>query len=307
MKRQGKDAASRGGLQTKVADCRPQLRWCVALVWLASLAVFGGGVELGAALSGPADLVANSVDGDGDGLTDWAERGQYGTNSTTPDSDGDGFTDREEVRGATTDGVRLPGADPTRKDLYVVVHDAKGITPLTARERTDLRRIFRAMPVSNPDGTRGIRLHVNPSFAGGYEPAINTTFETRHDANRATRYYAAADRYRCVAHQVLLVDIDNRSVKGWGDAPGYQALVDGTNVRPRGSAYTERTVSIVHELLHNVVGNLGDGRAHTDDGWLNDEGTSRDESLYMATETRQTLNERGFADRSKFIACRGAS
>lgn len=277
--------------------------WRATLLGVVLLAVLGGVTTYGHALPGLIDPALNTEDNDNDGVTDMEERERYGTNPAKSDSDSDGFTDGEEVDGQTVDGTPLPDAEPAKKDLYIVIHRARGIAPFTQRERLDLKQIFQDMPVSNPDGTHGIRLHVNPTFISAEEPDINSPYKTKHDAELADSHYRNADQYKCSAHQVLLVEIKNQSVKGWGDAPGFQVLVEGRNTRSEESKYTERTVSIVHELLHNVVGKLRDGRMHTDEGWLNDEGEYHDGDLYLNMETRHTLNQRGFADREKYYSC----
>jgi hypothetical protein len=95
------------------------------------------------------------------------------------DKDGDGLFDTWETSGIDVDGdgtvdLTLPGATPDHKDLFVEVDymDVTGAddhthNPLRTPDRTVLainpmesvKTAFANAPVSNPDGTTGIRLH----------------------------------------------------------------------------------------------------------------------------------------------------
>ncbi len=98
-----------------------------------------------------------NIDDDGDDLPDlWEEEGI--------DFDGDGTAD-----------FLLPGADPRHKDVYVEVDFAGGEEPVPVPGRPDLadnlelvERAFDDAPVSNPDGSTGIHLHLErgDSIAG---------------------------------------------------------------------------------------------------------------------------------------------
>ncbi len=93
---------------------------------------------------------------------------------STLDSDGDGLLDCWETNGITIDGVTFqlcvdannngvfdPGecADPRHKDAFVEID----YMPFHRPDPTAVDRVvqaFAAAPVDNPDGTQGIRLHV---------------------------------------------------------------------------------------------------------------------------------------------------
>ena len=97
----------------------------------------------------------DAVDTDGDGLTDTAEIDTFGTNPNRTDTDGDGYPDGMEVRCARS----LPDADPLRTDIYVEV-DAAEPEMLSADVRRSIRETFVDAPVSNPDGSTGIDIHL---------------------------------------------------------------------------------------------------------------------------------------------------
>jgi hypothetical protein len=249
---------------------------------------------------GPVAGNASLVDADGDGLGD-AEEHRRGTDPTDPDTDGDRLRDGWEVAGTAPGGVPLPDSDPTRMDLYVQVVAAEGIEPLSDRERSALRRAWATMPVENPDGSRGISLHYVPPVRADLDRRV-----TLHDrrprtvASLAARYYRPeyVGPYGCLAHQALLVHVDNDSFVGVGVGPGYQAFVDGTLTRDYGTPYTVRVGTLTHELLHNVVGALEtpgpSATAHTTTGWLSHGGFRANQ--HLSSETRADLERDGFAD-----------
>ncbi len=81
------------------------------------------------------------------------------------DSDGDGFLDSEETGGVDGDGDGTPdlfltGANPNRKDIYVEIDGYAGRVPSLATLNAVVSAFANA-PVSNPDGSTGITLHLN--------------------------------------------------------------------------------------------------------------------------------------------------
>jgi hypothetical protein len=206
------------------------------------------------------------ADSDGDGLDDGRER-DLGTDPMDVDTDGDRLDDGAEVRGRTDAGLSLPGADPLRRTLYVRTYHAPGTTGLDADDAAALELYFAAMPVENPDGSIGIDLHVRrggivdgvDSFTGENFDALETTTEQRHGERAA------------VVHGALVVPFDERvDSVGFGSTPGDFVIVDADESR------SDRRSIVVHELLHNVVGELEpsagrceDDPAHyCDGGWL---------------------------------------
>ncbi|WP_255195220.1 hypothetical protein [Halorarius litoreus] len=245
---------------------------------------------------GPVAGNASLVDTDGDGLGN-AEEERWGTDPDDPDTDGDRLLDGWEVAGTAPGSVPLPGSDPRRFDLYVQVVTAPGIDPLSTRERTALQQAWASMPVENPDGTAGITVHYLPPNRSELDRRVTLRDRRRTTiAALADRYYRSAyvGEYGCLAHQVLLVHVDNESFVGVGSDPGYQAFADGTLTRDYGTPYTVRVGTVTHELLHNVVGRFGGGSAtHTDAGWLS-HGRFR-WNQHLSPETAAELTRDGFA------------
>ncbi|OWY72739.1 hypothetical protein B7486_05050 [cyanobacterium TDX16] len=82
----------------------------------------------------------------------------------TLDSDGDGLLDIWETVGIDVNGdgtidLTLPGANPGHKDLYVEIDAMTGHGPQQTA-LNDVIAAFAAAPVTNPDGTAGINLHL---------------------------------------------------------------------------------------------------------------------------------------------------
>ncbi|MBY0276919.1 DUF11 domain-containing protein [Candidatus Binatia bacterium] len=112
------------------------------------------------------------------------------------DSDGDSLFDSWETSGVDVDlngsiDVPLPGANPQRRDLYVevdcLVSDANSNgslgdavdhshCPVEGAIR-DVVQGFANAPVSNPDGTRGVQLHVDTGalYGAGVIKTVNGT------------------------------------------------------------------------------------------------------------------------------------
>lgn len=208
-----------------------------------------------------------------------------------PDADGDGLPDAWERAGETPDGVALPDADPRHKDLYVQVN--RGVTgrPLTASERADLRRIWADLPVENPDGEPGVRLHLDTDPPGGADLGELGQVTDPGDAGRFyTREHLGARL--CRYHQVTLgqVAIGNASVAS--EAPGRAVVVD-TGRRADPGSVPWRVHAVTHGLLHTVVGPLEGGAVHTESGWLRAAPAPGEEHLSEAAASR--LSRRGFA------------
>ncbi len=248
----------------------------------------GAGIALGVVDVGP-------TDSDGDGLTDARERA-LGTDPTDPDTDGDRLLDGWEVDGETPDGVPLPGADPLSKDLYVQVSPAGDVAALSAAERERMRRAFRSMPVENPGNESGVDLHLVEGER--LDPVVLGADASRADLLDALYTEDLLGDRRCVYHHLVLGRITDEDVLGYGDTPGYLAVVDGTRTDPG----ARRTDFAVHELLHNVVGRLAGGASHSDHGWLSGgvEDPGWDRALDDAT--REALSG-GFADGRSEASC----
>ncbi|WP_018348580.1 hypothetical protein [Longispora albida] len=140
------------------------------------LAIGASSIALAAALASAATAPATAApptasieiatDTDGDSLPDAWETSGY-------DANGDGVID-----------VDLPGmgASPTKKDIFVEMDYMSGrLASATALDR--IVAVFAAAPVSNPDGTTGIRLHLDAGSARGATYNLGGGNEVPYDSN----------------------------------------------------------------------------------------------------------------------------
>jgi len=118
----------------------------------------------------------DAVDTDGDRLSDGREVNEVGTDPQLPDTDDDWLTDSEELAEGTgpldpdMDGDGLPDgaelkhpelteASPFRMDVFIELDRMAGNKP-DPDALEILRNRFDVAPISNPDGSRGIELHL---------------------------------------------------------------------------------------------------------------------------------------------------
>lgn len=197
----------------------------------------------------------------------------------TADTDGDGVPDAWERRGTISDG------GPERLDLYVHV---AGEEPLSETERDQLRSVWADMPVTNPDGSTGITLHIRQTALDD-RPTVTangTEYRSRYTEERLGAGH-------CVERLVVLADIDDQRLVTRTDAPGYAAAIDARDTEYVGPT-TFRVAAITHALLHTVT-----DEAHAQDGWLS-RGTPK---TRLSGETAEQLNETGFQRPADYPGC----
>ncbi|WP_432884440.1 hypothetical protein ACQPYH_43875 [Kribbella sp. CA-245084] len=192
-----------------------------------------------------ARTVVAATDTDGDSLPDAWETNGY-------DANGDGVVD-----------VDLPamGANPKKKDLFVEMDYMSGrLASTAALDR--IVQVFASAPVSNPDGTTGVKIHLDAGAARGaaynlgggnevtYDDDLNPS-ATQTNAIKAANFAAVrkavfhymiwGDSYDggCSSGQAFNIPNDTFIVTV-GPKCGWNAT-DDTNVG-----------TFVHELGHNI-------------------------------------------------------
>lgn len=207
------------------------------------------------------------------------------------DADGDRLPDAWERAGETPEGAALPDADPQHKDLYVQVN--RGVTgqELSTGERAALRRVWADMPVNNPDGESGIRLHLDTTPPGGSQ--LGTLAQVT-DPPQAGRFYTrdTLDRRHCLYQQLTIGQVGPENTTVVSEAPGHAVVLD-TGRRANLGDLSWRVHAITHGLLHTIVGPIEGETVHTDTGWLVVSPHSTDTTL--TERVAQTLSRRGFA------------
>jgi hypothetical protein len=206
---------------------------------------------------------------------------------TLADSDGDGLPDAWERRGETALGAPLPGADPDRKDLYVQVNYGSNVETLAPHEIDQLKRVWGRMPVQNPDGTTGIRLHVDDDSERAGSLGRPVEFA---DPDRHARFYTEdhlGDR-QCIYHQVTYGRTSVNETVGYGSTPGYAVAVNGRTLTAYEGNVSFRVSVTTHHLLHNVAGRVDNG-THTSEGWL----AGGPDQEFLSAATAAELNASG--------------
>jgi len=98
------------------------------------------------------------------------------------DSDGDKFLDNWELNGYNGVNMQAMGADPLHKDLFVeadYMNNAGNLLP-PAAYLDDIVAVFDDAPVTNPDGTKGIHIHID---TGGADATNGPDTFARFDLN----------------------------------------------------------------------------------------------------------------------------
>jgi len=217
-----------------------------------------------------------------------------------PDNDGDGLCDNWETEGIDFDhdgvidlklyDVNMDGvidssehADPNHKDVYVEIDWMEQHEPLaSALER--VVKAFAAAPVTNPDGTTGIRLHLlvdeqavghRDHLAFGNQPHTAPDFDgvkaarfgtgSERTAANATMILAAkrlAFRYALFVHQ-----LSGSGASGQAELPGNDFVVSlggFSTVSGHGRGNVDQQAgTFIHELGHTL------GRRHGGDDEAN--------------------------------------
>ncbi len=184
------------------------------------------------------------------------------------DTDGDSLPDTWETNGYDANGdgvvdVDLPGmgATPNKKDLFVEMDYMDGRLASTAA----LDRIvqsFAAAPISNPDGSTGIRIHLDAGSARGaaydlgggnqvpydsnLQPAVQQT-----DAIKATHFASAR---KAVFHYMLWADdYDNSCSSGNAFAIPNDTFIVTMGPKCKWTVTENMNVgTFIHELGHDL-------------------------------------------------------
>lgn len=191
-------------------------------------------------LSGDGDVVDLTADTDGDGLPDDWERNGY-------DHDGDGRID-----------VDLPrlGANWRKKDIFIAyawmragAGESKTHQPAAA-VLAEITKAFARAPVSNPDGTNGIKLHFRNLGGVAHDDDLNPVWS---DFDRIMNPLLTAAERRVWRRMLNGHAYENGGSSGIArDIPASDFVETLGRFRSNPGTLAERAGTIMHELGHTL-------------------------------------------------------
>lgn len=193
----------------------------------------------------------NSPDKDRDSLCDAAEQ-HYGTNPNRQDSDGDGLSDAAEIYGVSGIDLASLGANPNRKDIFVEID----YYPVYKPQQAALDKVVKAFadaPVDNPDGSKGINLHIVLDQAIAPEDIDANLSPVWDDVDTLKKRYFSSQR-QGIFHYALFAELHNDdtfSGKSRG-VPGTELVVTLGGFTPEGGSLMQQGGTLMHELGHNL-------------------------------------------------------
>ena len=190
-------------------------------------------------------------DSDGDGICNAAEA-QFGTNPNDSDTDGDNLSDLAELYGHGGVDLRYWGASPKKQDLFVEADYYPGRKP-TANAIQRVVDAFAAAPVSNPDGTTGVALHVdlNQQIDAADADADLSPVWTDFDVIK-NKYFKS--RRAPFFHYTLFANNHSGGTSS-GKArgiPAHDFVVTLGSWSPAGGTELQQAGTFMHELGHNL-------------------------------------------------------
>ncbi|MCY1035945.1 hypothetical protein OV207_31180 [Corallococcus sp. BB11-1] len=192
-----------------------------------------------------------ALDSDGDGICNDAEA-RYGTNPYNTDTDGDRISDNAELFGYGGVDLRYYGADPKKKDVFVEMDYYPGLKP-TQGALDRVTAAFAAAPVTNPNGTTGIALHLvadQQIAAADVDLDLNPVWPD-FDVIKA-KYFNA--RRAPFFHYLLVADHYNAGGSSGisRGIPGHDFIMTLGNWSTPGGTEQQQAGTLMHELGHNI-------------------------------------------------------
>lgn len=203
-------------------------------------------------------------DRDRDGLTDTEEIAAK-TDPRNPDTDGDALLDGWEVYSVNGVNLKALGASPLHKDIfvemdYMVRASATNKLMPDAAVLQEIVSVFANAPVSNPDGSSGIAIHLEMGNEVPYDSNLSPLFtefaaikEKNFDPNRAPVFH----------YMIWANTYDSGSSSGYSlNIPHSDFVVTlGSWHGNQGGTKDEKIGTFIHELGHNL-GRMHGGSEH---------------------------------------------
>lgn len=197
-------------------------------------------------------LPHSDLDNDGDGISNFYE--SLGcTDPNDPDSDDDGIPDGMERRVSAGFNYQTAGADPCHRDIFVEVDYEERVNPTSGQTESGrpsdilieaLTDFYAALPIANPDGTTGIKLHVYRSdvLPAGFDcDNLDSPFSYPNDT-----------------FHKLEICLQNGGYNGHGGIPGqrFRIYLAPPNNNPADDWTELRQYNYYHVFIHELGHNL---------------------------------------------------
>jgi hypothetical protein len=174
------------------------------------------------------------------------------------------------------------GTSPRHKTLLVHVRWYTADKPDDWVEtQREVKKIFSSFPVDNPDGTTGINLvwTGNTTYRGDKSVDRFATVET---------WYLKGNLPVKPCSEHLLVVLEKLWIGPNATVPGRAPI--GGFVAGLNNLDSIATHTVVHELLHLIVGDLSSGANHPEEGWL----SANHEDRFLSNQSLRQIED-GFA------------
>lgn len=199
-------------------------------------------------------------------ISDPATPADIDTSADMGDNDGDGIPNDWEINGYDANGdgkidLNFPqwGANPNKKDIFVEMDYMPGLMA-SESELNTIVRTFADYPISNPDGSNGINIHLDAGSIyskynlGGGEQISYQTLKNERTVGQIRSQHSDPAR-NGIFHYMVFGDY-------YTDAPGSSGIaqIEGLNFAVTlGPTYWGNNVSsntysgtFIHELGHNL-------------------------------------------------------
>jgi hypothetical protein len=184
------------------------------------------------------------------------------------DTDGDSLPDSWETNGYDANGdgvidVNLPamGATANKKDLFVEMDYMSGRLATTAAFDR-IKAVFAAAPISNPDGSTGIRIHLDGgpaagsayNLGGGNQVPYDSNLQPAESQTDAIKNANFAPARKAVFHYMLWADdYDNSCSSGNAFAIPNDTFIVTMGPKCNWTVTENRNVgTFIHELGHDL-------------------------------------------------------
>ena len=199
----------------------------------------------------PPGCLIGALDTDGDGICDIVEV-VLGTNPNSSDTDGDRLSDYVETFGFGGLDLAALGANARKKDIFIEADYYANRKP-TQGALDRVITAFAIAPVSNPDGSTGITLHLvlDQQIAAADADADLNPIWTDFDVIKAK--YFAANRAPYFHYMLFANTYSGGTSSGISRGiPAHDFVVTLGGWSTPGGTEMQQAGTLMHELGHNI-------------------------------------------------------